>query len=278
MTSLSMLLKLRRAYGARYAASWIANRLLRRLKLYDRVEMHKEKTRRDAERRYSGAVKCGPFASVQMGPATHWGQHDVLSKILGAYEAHIVEALSGLSTRYRHFIDIGAADGYFVVGALKNDLFATATAFEIASKGQRIIAGNADLNGVGERLTIHGEGTLQGIKEVIAQHGPCAVLCDIEGAEFDLLTSDLLDILCECTTILELHDGAIRGAKQGRASLLARAERHFDISFLNRPTPVINECADLAEMHDDERFLAFSEGRPKLMDWVLLSPKGSASL
>ncbi len=237
--------------------------------------MHKEKTRRDAERHYSGVIKCGSFAGVQMGPATHWSKHDVLSKTLDACESHIVEFLSGFGARYHHFIDIGAADGYFVYGVLKNDLFATATAFEIASKGQHLIAGNAEFNGVAGRLNIHGEGTLQGVKEVIAKHGPCAVLCAIDGAEFVLLTSDLLDILCDCTIIFDFCDGVTRNARQGRSPLLARAERHFDVSFLSRPTPMINEYADLANLHDDELFLTFSEGRPKLMDWILLSPKRS---
>ena len=55
--------------------------------------------------------------------------------------------------------------------------------------------------------------------------------------------------------------------------MISLAEKYFEISFLERTSPNINKFNELSEWNDDDRMLAFSEGRPVRMEWVVLIPK-----
>ena len=54
-----------------------------------------------------------------------------------------------------------------------------------------------------------------------------------------------------------------------------RASLEFDARFIERKTYNPNEFEELLEFSDDERLLAFSEGRVKLIQWLVLTPKVS---
>ncbi len=108
---------------------------------------------------------------------------------------------------------------------------------------------------------------------MISKFGPSAVLCDIEGAEFDLFDETLLQILSDSTVIMELHDDVIDCYKDSRDGLIRRSRSMFDVSFLKRHNPRVNELLELESWSDINRLLAFDECRPRRMNWLLLTPK-----
>lgn len=110
--------------------------------------------------------------------------------------------------RYDMFIDIGSSDGYYATGFLVCGRFRQAYCFEISPVGQAVIAENAELNGVRDRVDILGgadETFLQKLFDRNVDLSRSVVLCDIEGAEFDLFTPALLEVLKQSIVFIELH-------------------------------------------------------------------------
>lgn len=266
-------MKIRENYGTRYLFSLIASVILRKFKLYDATQLHKEKILHDAKAIFGSQVKYGIFSGMKISSNVWWGRYDLLSKYLGQYESHILSKLRELSKNYDHFIDIGAADGYYAIGLVHSKLYKTATCFEISEKGRSVISENAILNNQSENIKIYGEANKDTLEKEIDAAKSCLILCDIEGAEFDLFSKEVLKVLRNCALIIELHDEVIGGEKDRRQRLMNNAQEFFEINFIERDNPTPNDFEELKGWKDDLRQLAFSEGRPCRMDWILLTPR-----
>tara|TARA_R110000751_G_scaffold234229_3_gene335404 strand:+ start:26017 stop:26853 length:837 start_codon:yes stop_codon:yes gene_type:complete len=267
------LMALLTAYGPRYVCSTIASDSLQKIGLLDRLQLTKEKIRTDAQQMFENEIAHGPFRGMKVSSNAWWGRYDLASKLLGQYECHVLAEIVALSRSHDHFVDIGAADGYYVVGCVKSGLYTSATAFEIVERGRDVTRENARLNAVDGRIVVRGEADVAALAEIVEIQGPSVVLCDIEGGEFDLLNDAMLNTLQNSTVIVELHDGFIRVEDDRRDNLFKNAGKYFDIRPIERQGPKVNGFTELADWSDDERMLAFSEGRPVLMEWILLSPK-----
>ena len=273
MRKLNRVMKIRENYGTRYLFSLIASFILRKFKLYDATQLHKEKILHDAKTTFGTQVKYGIFSGMEISSNVWWGRHDFLSKLFGQYESHILSKLRELSKNYDHFIDIGAADGYYAIGLLHSKLYKTVTCFEISDKGRLVISENAILNNQSENIKIYGEANKDTLEKEIDSLKSCVILCDIEGAEFDLFSKEVLKVLRNCEIIIELHDEFIGSGKDRRKRLMNDAQEFFEINFIERDNPTPNDYEELKGWNDDLRQLAFSEGRPCRMDWILLTPR-----
>ena len=112
----------------------------------------------------------------------------------------VINKIIYCSKNYDTFIDIGAADGYYAIGAVFSNLFSKSICFEISEKGWIIIEENSILNGVYDRIKIFGIANTNSIKNVLKSDTEALILIDIEGDEFDLLSDDfLLWLLCDET-------------------------------------------------------------------------------
>ena len=109
-------------------------------------------------RKANFAVQYGPFKGLKMKKKEYWGC-DQGTKCMGLYEQQIQETLVRIRRdRGRTvFFDIGGADGYFAVGALKNGLFDFVYVFEKEDDGRRNIEEVSKMNCVQENIEIHGE-------------------------------------------------------------------------------------------------------------------------
>jgi hypothetical protein len=266
------LIKYIQAYGLNYVLSLIVERLLRGIGLLNSIELVKVKVNIDSRQVFGNEIKYGQLKGVKLANQMWWGKYDLVSKYLGQYEKHVIDKLAELSLKYNHFVDIGAADGYFVVGCVKSKMFETATAFEISEKGREVTQENANLNGVGEQIEIEGEANAAKIAEIVRIHGPCVVLRDIEGEEFNLFDDKLFEALQRCAIIIELHDGVFPNIPLGRDGLFAKAEKYFNIKYIERSNSNIIEFQEFSRWTDDFRMLVVSEGRPSKMEWILLEP------
>ena len=123
-------------FGFQYFLSLSVNFLLTKIGILDRLELIKFKIRSNAAESHVAEVLAGEFKGMLLSANTWWGKNDYITKLLGQYEIQVMIELAKLSKNYEHFIDIGAGDGYFVVGALKSNLFKTASSFEIEKLGK----------------------------------------------------------------------------------------------------------------------------------------------
>lgn len=223
---------------------------------------------------YRWKIAYGPFVGMQISQSSWWGKTDLASKILGFYEAEVLAVLSGVDkTQYRHFVDLGAADGYYAIGAIYADLFEDAYAFEMSDQGQEVIRANAKLNGVSKRVHVYGvadENFDQQIPDVsLAQ---TVMLIDIEGGEFDLLDALLLQKLKRSLLVIELHEFMVDNGSAKLAALIKRLEPLYKLTWLKTGARDLSNFDALESFNDTDRWLLCSEGRMRLQKWVICEP------
>ena len=223
---------------------------------------------------FDGRVQYGPFKGLALGREFGWSSGDLAAKIFGLYEQEVVSALCRFGRGLDVLIDIGAADGFYANGSLVSGLVNRCIAFEADEKSRQIMSKNAKLNGVGDRLTIKGVATEQNIANIVSdlRDERVLVLIDIEGAEFDLLTENLIQLM-PCPILIELHDWMVDGGDLKRLELMDRLNGSHDVSVLTNDVRNLSGLSELKTKNDDHRWLICSEGRGRQMEWLVCVPK-----
>lgn len=218
-------------------------------------------------------VQHGSFKNLKLSNM-RWGSHDKAAMLLGTYEYEVLIEIERAAINKEIFVDIGAADGYFAVGAVFSSLYTKSICFEISGDGRASIAMNALENNVLDKVEILGEATTDSLLEILINNDPkkLFLLCDIEGGEFELFTPEILEALSESTILIEIHDFSDE-FKKSFLKLKENALQHFHIREIMQESRNPNLSAVSSGLHDDDKWLLMSEGRARAMTWLLLSPK-----
>ncbi|MDA1217320.1 MAG: hypothetical protein O3B38_03930 [Chloroflexi bacterium] len=182
--------------------------------LYDRLLGRSELVRHERRRwrklnfklRFlSGNVERGPFVGMAYLPRNS-GATYVLPKLLGTYELELSESVERfVKHNVRSIVVIGAAEGYFAVGLARRLAKAKVIAFEGATKLRDLLASHASLNSVRDRIEIKGFCAISDL--VNLQVTPqCLVICDVEGAERELMEPQRVQFLRDAIVIVEVHE------------------------------------------------------------------------
>jgi len=228
---------------------------------------------------HGNTVSKGVFKGLKLPPDSGWGhQAGYTAKLLGHYENEVQSRLQDLSQfRRAGFVDVGAAEGFFALGMLVSGLANKTIAFESNHKSREALKSNAKLNQVADLLEVQGEATRHSLVQAVSELGECLVLIDIEGGEYNLLDDSLLSTLASATFIVELHAHLDDENVFLQEELIARCERHFNVSFFTQQNFNVNGFQELSKLHDDVRLLALSEGRRARPLWMQLEPRGEPS-
>ena len=162
-----------------------------------------------------GRILGGPFRDMRFIPTNILGSY-MSCKLLGTYERElnpIVEKM--IAKGYRTIVNIGAGEGYYGVGLAKRVPGARVICYEIDQRNQEVIREHAELNGVGERVEVHGRCEPAGLSERLSRaEEPIAVVCDVEGYEYDLLDPLSIPQLRNADVLVELHDMFRKGVSK----------------------------------------------------------------
>ena len=221
-------------------------------------------------------VAYGPFVGQELCPESSWSAADRGSMLLGLYESEVLDALVQLASGRSTLVDVGAADGYYAVGAVKSGLFSNAVCFEMTQAGRDVISINARRNHVEGQITVLGMAGADFVDQIpnSAWSGAsdAVFLFDIEGAEFDLLTPAVFEALRSSCLIVEIHEPMQMGG--GRAEQLRRdGSTHFEIHEVMTGVRNLSGFPELASWSDDDRWILCSESRGYLMRWWIFTPK-----
>lgn len=147
-------------------------------------------------------VRNGPFkglAYLEQSKGTTW-----LNRILGTYEAGLHPVLESLlQNPYDVVINIGCAEGYYAVGLSTLCPDVPVFAFDSNPEARFACSTLAQLNDRSHKIKVFGACTPDLLASALK--GRCLVVCDCEGYEADLFTSQLLNRLEYCDLIVELH-------------------------------------------------------------------------
>lgn len=223
-----------------------------------------------------GIIQSGPFKDIKFITVSKWGGNDIAAKLIGSYENHIQSFIESIALNISTpltFLDIGAAEGYFAIPLAKK-FGAHVIAFEEDQSSRDLLRENAKLNGVESHIKIFGSATTENLLETLDRCEPQIALCDIEGGEFEVFTKDVFSSSRHTSWIIEIHDFMRQEPEKDLHNLIAAAIDTHNVTAL--------EPADLSEvlklpmvsaLPDNYRLLALSEGRPRLMEWLLFTPK-----
>lgn len=223
---------------------------------------------------YNRTVRYGPLKGYKIPKESHWGGLARPSMLLGLYEREVVDVLVEHSDHRDIFVDVGAADGFFAVGLVACGVFNRSYAFEINTNGRQVIRKSSEINAVSHLVSVSGRFDENFVAS--AEHldlSRSVVLIDIEGDEFGLLDSVLIDQLRDAVVIVELHDFYFGNGEALKSALFNRLKVYFELTTITTGARELPRSGLLDAMSDNERWLLCSEGRVRRMEWLIATPR-----
>lgn len=151
-----------------------------------------------------------------------------IAKLLGCYEQPLQPYIeAAIHARYEAILNIGCAEGYYAVGLARRMPSTKVLAYDLNPKAQEVCAELARKNGVDDRVSI---GALFTPADFAAHADRnVLVLCDIEGAEQELLDPAAAPALQGTDIIVESHECLVSGIT---SVLLDRFSATHDITLV----------------------------------------------
>ena len=152
-------------------------------------------------------VRAGPFRGMEY-VKTACGSH-LLPKLLGSYEEPIHPWLAQCARKYETLINVGCAEGYYAVGFAWAGFVSRVYAFDIDRRAIEVATTLAEKNRQSARVFFGARCGHEELKALTSDR--TLILCDIEGAEVDLLDPSRCPALRRVDIIFEAHDVLIGG-------------------------------------------------------------------
>lgn len=230
-------------------------------------------------RRSGYAVQAGPFAGMRYINRAHCSA--LAPKIAGTYEQELLPFLPRLFDQSPDvFVDVGAAEGYYAVGAAFAHWCERIVAFEADPAALESCRELMALNQVSpEILELHGACTPAALQQLLAAFTRPALMVDAEGYEAFLLDPLRVPALNRCRIIVEYHDFALPGLSD---EICRRMEPTHEITTI----PLAPRHA--VDLHTNDPLLKLlpagirrrilSEQRPfSLHGWLWMQPRTGAT-
>jgi hypothetical protein len=218
-------------------------------------------------------VQRGPFAGMRYVDDSVGSAY--VPKLLGIYERELSECVEKIVRRRPSvIIDIGAGEGYYVVGLAIRNPTARLVAFEMEPAGQDAIREMAQLNGVGERVDIRGKCEVADLNRVLDVELKPIVVCDAEGYEAALLNPFDVPALRNVTMLVETHEFVVPGITAILQERFADSHNVQLVWQLPRDrTEFPWRTWGTALLPNSYLDWAVSEWRPERMSWLWMEPK-----
>lgn len=212
-------------------------------------------------------VLSGPFRGMKYAVRASEGTRS--ARLIGCYESALAPVVEQIVARaYPLVIDVGSAEGYYAVGLARRMDEARILARDDNPFAQNLCRKLAELNGVADRVEVGGVMTHADFDICTAQDS--VVVCDIEGAEEDLIDPERAPGLLAADILVEVHEGMKPGltekiARRFRAThKVRRIERRIDDSGLPDW---------MHQLSDMDRLLAVWEWRAGPTPWLWMVRK-----
>tara|TARA_B100000427_G_C15466768_1_gene576605 strand:+ start:168 stop:968 length:801 start_codon:yes stop_codon:yes gene_type:complete len=214
-------------------------------------------------------VRSGPFCGMDFLERSSEGCH--IAKLLGSYEQPLFPYIEeAITSEFDAILNIGCAEGYYAVGMAMRMPNTRVLAFDTNSQAQASCKELAIRNKVSERVEIGGTFSASDFERYDQEH--TLLLCDIEGAENELLDLRLAHCLKDIYIIVESHDCIRPGTTQ---RLLERFSATHHITQVNDNGA--REVAEAPQWFNNlghlDQLLATWEWRSGPTPWLIMKPK-----
>ena len=229
---------------------------------------------RNIEKLSKNKVLDGLYKDIHLEINKNWNSYDVASKFLGLYEKEVQDEIFNIQKNKKinkkYLINLGAGEGYHLIGALKKKLFNYGVAYEMDNGAKNILNKNLIKNDLQNKAVIFDKAEANFLENSFPRKlklKDCFFLIDIEGDEFKLLNRDNLNKLKKSVLIIELHDFYFSQNK-----LLNSLKKIFKVKVISTENRNLSKFKILENLPDTEKWLLVNEGRPKKMEWIICVP------
>lgn len=218
-----------------------------------------------------GLVQTGPFAGMTIVPYTSWGDGDSGAKLLGIYEDELHNVITdAVESAPTHIVNVGCAEGYYIVGLCKLLPNVTAVAIDMDSNAVVACNKNKEANHATKLQILHKEGNTTWLQTQCNLTERPLLVMDCEGAELDLLDLTLVPSLAKTTILVECHDCVRPGITE---SLQDRFKETHTVDLFQQKYKDPYQFEFLRHLSDCDKWALVHEGRPSAMTWLYMVPK-----
>jgi hypothetical protein len=214
-------------------------------------------------------VMQGPLQGLDFLPQSAEGCH--IAKLLGCYEQPLQPFIEeAINAQYPIILNIGCAEGYYAVGMARRMPNTKVLAFDLNPTAQTTCSELAAKNGVVDRLQV---GALFKPQDFAAYAGQrVLVLCDIEGAEGELLNPQAASALAGMDMIVESHECLKPGITQALIERF-KATHHITVVTDDGQRQLKNPPVWFVNLAHLDQLLAPWEWRSGPTPWLVMRAK-----
>jgi hypothetical protein len=212
-------------------------------------------------------ILSGPFEGMIYDTTGAEGTRS--ARLLGVYEYSLIPVIEAIIARaYPLVIDIGSAEGYYAVGLARRMAQSRILARDENPLAQGLCRQLAALNGVADRVEIGGR--MNHADLAICASAPTVIICDIEGAEADLLDPMVAPGLQYADILVETHEFMHPGLITLLTERFAPTHR---ITRLDRQISSATLPPWMEDLSDIDRLIALWEWRGGPTPWLWMQRK-----
>jgi hypothetical protein len=223
-------------------------------------------------------VESGPFAGLRYPTDLAYGSA-LYPKLLGVYESELHPALSRfLSEHYENIVDVGFAEGYYLIGLAQRFPEALIWGFDLSPEAHRLCTQVSHANNISNsRLKLATDAGGPGLDAAL--QGRALVICDCEGFEAKLFTAATMDRWKASDIIVECHDFLEPGITATLTRLLASTHEVECVPTQDALLKIASLPAALQEQFSHaEQVQLVSEGRPAAQSWIVATSRAKAAV
>ena len=216
-------------------------------------------------------VMQGPLQGLDFLHQSAEGCH--IAKLLGCYEQPLQPYVEqAIQRQYATILNIGCAEGYYAVGMARRMPNTRVLAHDLNPKAQEVCTALAHKNGVSDRVSIGGLFTPEDFAAYAGQN--VLLMCDIEGAERELLDPALAPALMGMDIIVESHECLIAGITQ---LLIDRFKATHQITLVqdDGQRQLLTPPGWFLNLAHLDQLLATWEWRSGPTPWLVMKPKSA---
>lgn len=198
---------------------------------------------------------------------------NLFPKLIGSYERELHPILNQLSgNRYTEIINVGCAEGYYVVGLALRFPDANVYAYDLVAEKRDYCVQLAKLNQCQARIQLH-ESCDPATLKLIPIRSRGLIVCDCEGYERELFSDEVIPHLTQSDLLIEVHDFVDLNLTEKLKQQFAETHEITTVRSIDDLEKARHyDFAELADYDLNQRFELLRENRAYLMDWLFLTP------
>jgi hypothetical protein len=199
------------------------------------------------------------------------------SQLIGCYEMQVQKKIIDIQTKYKlnKIVNFGAANGFHVLGLVKNNFFQNGLCFENNSEQRKILEINITKNRLKDKVSVYNDASIFKINSLLSKNElkKTLFLIDIEGGEFALINNETINYIKNSYLIIEDHSFNCSKKILKRFWQVIDYYYNYEILYSSSRNPLT--IKKLSKLCEDEKWIAVCEDRRRIMNWIVCVPKNN---